>query len=329
MPTTVGVLIERQEEADALWNQCDGGFGAHAGFRLVGQDTSADRVLCFGTPIPAGGVTLAPGSRLRARVRGRSRSDLTLEAAWRGLGRDPTGVDVIFYEPPPVVADAAYELARRHARRVFGPDPRATHRLRLPSLWTIGAPLGVLRDAPAPEGERLHESKPVALACVTSGKRMIPGHAERLGFLKCLREAGVGMELFGRGVEASLGGRGSVASKAHAMWPARCTLAIENHAEGDEYVTEKLWDALACWSLPLYYGSRAPDAMIPPESFIRLPDLGEAGVEAVRAAVGDESAYLARLPAIGEARRRMFGELRMTEWIRREVLAVGGGSGDA
>ncbi len=317
---TVGVLIERQEEADALWNQCDGAMGAHGPLRFVGGEAGASRVLCFGAPVPPGGVDLGPGSRWRAKLSGRSRSALTLESAWRGLGRAPGEVDVLFYEPPPVVSDEAYELARRHAGRVFGPDERATHRVRLGSLWTIGMPLGVLREAPAPDLSRLEELKPSALVCVTSGKWMIPGHGERLAFLRRLREAGVALELFGRGVERGLGGRGAVSSKANAMWGARCTLAIENYAEGDEYVTEKLWDALACWSLPLYYGSRAADAMIPEEAFVRLPDLGDAGVEAVRAALSDEGLYASRLEAMGEARRRMFGELRMVEWVRREVM---------
>lgn len=310
MGGTVGVILEREHQADVLWNQCDAPGGSHASWRLVGGDPTCDRLLVFGTPVPPEGSP--------RRGLGISRE----EAAWKTLARDPSDVTVLFYEPPPLVPDSAYAAARRHASRVFGPDERATDPLRLPAMWTIEGTLETLRDeSPA--------DKPIPLACVTSGKRMSPGHEARLSFLERCVRTGVDIALYGRGLDDSLGGRGPVANKGSVLRAARLTLAIENYDQGDLYVTEKLWDALACWSLPIYYGPGAPESMIPEESFVRLPDLGERGVRVLREVMEDESLWSKRLEAIGEARRLMFGDLRLVEWYRREVLSAGSPVGRA
>ncbi len=102
--------------------------------------------------------------------------------------------------------------------------------------------------------------------------------------------------------------------------PARFVLALENYARGDCYVTEKMWDPLLSWSLPLYFGSRAADRVIPTEAFVRLPDLADAGVACVRGALAHPEWWDDRLDAMAEARRRILGELRMVEWIRRCVV---------
>jgi len=41
----------------------------------------------------------------------------------------------------------------------------------------------------------------------------------------------------------------------------------------DLYVTEKLWDALLAWCLPIYYGGKAAYWLLPDGSFLRLPSL--------------------------------------------------------
>jgi hypothetical protein len=172
----------------------------------------------------------------------------------------------------------------------------------------------VLRDLLPPE-------KVQTLVAISSGKAETPGHRERLGFLALLRRAGVPLALFGRGLPLELGALGELRSKSTALLPAMFTLAIENHSEGELYVSEKAWDPLLCWSLPLYHGPRAIDAMVPPGSFIRLPDLQDAGVDAVRAALaGGAELWRSRLDAIAEARRRVLGDLRMVEWVRRTLV---------
>jgi hypothetical protein len=88
-------------------------------------------------------------------------------------------------------------------------------------------------------------------------------------------------------------------------------------------VTEKLWDALLCWCLPIYYGSGAAEKMIPEDAIVRLPDLGEGGLDVVRKALADPGLWERRLPAIAEARRRALGDLRLVSWIERELRGAG------
>lgn len=313
MPTTVGLFFERMAYADLLWSQCDEPYGRHRDIQLVPCSPQADRALVIGVPYQAGAdPRLGWQDRLASKVR-RDRRARKLAVAWMGLDLDRDRTTALFYEPQPLIHDADYEAAGRHAARVYGTDERAPHPIPLPSTWLLAEDVHVLRTVEPPR-------KPVPLAVVTSGARVVPGHQARLDFLRRLRAAGVEFELFGRGLPGDLAGRGPVLSKSAALRPARFVLSLENHARGDCYVTEKMWDPLLCWSLPLYYGSRAADRVIPSESFVRLPDLGAGGVDVVLEALAHPAWWHERLDAIAEARRRILGELRMVEWIRRCVV---------
>lgn len=321
MSRTLGIFSEREHAADFLWSQCDGGPGIIGDVEIRQSDRTADHALVITTPAPPQGVPDARRGKLSSwrrrlgKLAGRSPAAMKAEAGFRWIGRARETTSVLFYEPPPIIPDDLYAVARRFAARVYGPDPRATHPTCLPAFWTFHDDIAALRDMPPPT------AKPVALGAVSSGKQMIAGHGERLDFFRALRRAGQPLDLFGRGLPADLGSRGLLDSKASILRHARLTLAIENYAEGDLYVTEKLWDPLVCWSLPLYHGSRAPDAMIPTDAFVRLPDLGGAGIETVRRALADPALWKRRLDAIAEARRRILGDLRLLEWARREFFS--------
>lgn len=312
--TTVGIFVERQEVPEVLWPQCDEPQGRHRGLRFVGQDAGADHVLLIGTPFRRGvDPKLGWFARLAANWR-KDRRRRKLDAAWAALGTRRERTTVLFYEPTPLVHDDDYASARAHAAQVFGTDARAPRSLVLPTTWMLDEDVRTLRAEKAPV------SKPVPLAMVTSGRRLLPGHDARLRFLERLHAAGVPLQLFGRGLPTHLAARGPIASKGTALRPARYVLAIENHDQGDCYVTEKLWDPLLTWSLPLYYGPAAAERVLPPDAFVRLPDLEAGGVEAVREALANPAWWDQRLETIGEARRRILGDLRMVEWIRRCVV---------
>ncbi|MDA1194380.1 MAG: glycosyltransferase family 10 [Planctomycetota bacterium] len=313
--TTVGLFVEHHADVDQFWEQCDEPYGHHRGIEIRPGDRDADHIFLMGLPF-------FPGPRPRlpvgARVAGSLKGDTgrrKLEAAWQRFGVERERTSVLFYEPEPYVKDEYYALARTHARRVYGTDARADEAITLPTVWLVE---GDVRDlaASAPP------TKSVPLAVVSSGKNFLPGHGPRLSFFERLREAGVPLEVFGRGLPPEVGSRGAVRSKRGVLEPARFALAIENHTGSPGYVTEKLWDALLCWCLPLYYGHPDAPTIVPPESFVRLPDLGAAGVEVVREALANKRLYAERLDAIAEARRAILGEHRMVEWIRRVVVGL-------
>ena len=314
MTHTVGIFVQRRHEADLFWNHCDGPAGRHGDLEFRNSDAKADTVISFAAPIcPIDPPRLGRWRRRLAKLTG-SLEDLRARTAWSQLARPRDHTFAIFYEPPPAVTDTAYATAREFCSRVYGPDPRATHPIVLPVTWWLHEDVATLRPMEP-------DPKPLGLVAITSGENALPGHRERLEFLYKLRRANIPFELFGRNIPAHLAPRGQVMSKSAVLRPARFALVIENYAEGSQYVTEKLWDALLCWCLPLYWGSTAADLLIPAEAMVRLPDLGGDGVEAVRAALADPGLWERRLGAMREARRRALGEWRFTEWVRRLIAA--------
>lgn len=331
----IGFAVWSTRFPDLVWNQCDGALGRHGDLTFEPWDFRADHVLCLGLPIderrnprPA----RLPG--LLAKGLGRYGLERA-RAAFRAIGRNRRDVTVLFLEPPDNLDEGYLAAAREFADGVFAPDARAPRPIRLPSFWLLHASVDRLAAMPPP-------TKSVELAWITSGRRSIAGHVARLDFAARLRRALDGrsetegrdappgasprLALFGQGLDATLGSRGGLTAKEPALMPARFALGIENYAAGDLYVSEKLFDPLLAWCLPLYFGPGAPEKILPPGSFIRLPDLGERGIECVRRALDEPGLYERSLPAIAEARRRIIGDLRTVEWFRRERLAEIGGA---
>ena len=312
----IGVFDELGRFTDYLWNQCEGPLGRHGNVQLSRWNKDAQHRFVMTWPSPSGGTRRSGGWKRQVyKLLRRSTEPLRMADSFARLGHDPARTTLMFYEPPAYLSDSWFEIARRNAARVYAPDPRATHPIVLPSMWTLEWDVQSLRAFSPPE-------KTLPLVSIAAGapkgKRLIPGHLARLEFYRKLVRAGVPLALFGRGLPDDVKGHGPIACKGHVMRPARFTLAIENYGEGDQYVTEKLWDPLACWSLPIYFGSKAADKLIPPESFIRLPDLGDAGVRTVQETLADPDIWNRRLEAMAEARRRGLGELRLVEWLARE-----------
>lgn len=319
---TVGVFCDGRAWADLWFNQCDGADGRHRGIWLRPYDFSADHLVLMGNMSPeAGGYSVSSFARRKAKAQGRLDA-LVLERICDRIGRDRGDLSMVVYEPRDAYSDAWFEVANERFGRVYGPDDRASDVIVLPTMWTD------LEGVSALGMETAGDDRPVLLACVTSGKTVWAGHRDRLSFLRLLRAEGVEMSLYGNGLPDGVGGLGPVQSKGAVLRGARFTLAIENDAGNDHYVTEKIWDPLLAWSLPIYYGSRAVDSIIPPEAYIRLPDLGAGGLETIREVLANPSLWEERLGAIGEARRRILGEHRFVEFLAKNLLADGpdGGS---
>lgn len=315
-PIRVGVLGDYHPYADFWFNQCDRPAGRHGRIVLRPNDADADHVVLVGVPHPSVlGSSLPAFKRRIAKIRG-VRDAADLAHALDVIAREPRDVSMLAYEPPDAFGDAWFWVALERCVRVYAPDERASHPITLPATWSIHQSVDDLR-ASQPVTDR-----PISLACVTSGKAFWEGHRSRLGFLRALRAAGIGMDLYGTGLDADLEPSGPVRSKVDILRGTRFTLAIENHAREDRYVTEKLWDPLLCWSLPLYYRSRAADTLIPSDAYIRIPSLDEVGIGVVRDAIADPGLWEGRLDAIRVARGRILGGLRLVEWMERVVVDI-------
>lgn len=310
---TVGVFQTGMREWDLWFPACEGACGHHRGLEFRPYDYDADHIFLLGNLLPRfGGPKLPYIEKKKAKIQNRLEAR-ELELVIEHIGRDRDDLSMLVYEPVMFSSDEWFRVANKLCSRVYAPDSRAGYPITLPATWSFPEHVAQLRK------EEPSDDLPIDLACITSGKVLWDGHSERLDFLRMLREAGVRVALFGRGLPADLADHpdsyGPVQSKAAILRGTRFTLAIENDSSNDQYLSEKLWDPLLCWSLPLYYGSKAADSLIPNDAFIRVPDLSHAGVDAVKAALAKPGLRDERLGAIGESRQRALGDLRITEWV--------------
>lgn len=317
IPRRVGALCYGFDDADFLFNQCEGPAGLHVSpsegqtLQIVPNDRSAARLLVLAPPIgPGSRPKPGNGPKRWAARRNGTWDAVWADHAWDVLGRDPADIVSLVYEPPEQFTDAWWEVANRRAGLNFGPDPRAQHPIRLPTMWTLDDPIEQLRSAMLPS----HADRPLPLVAVTSGTKHLEGHRSRIAFLERVAASGLPLSVFGRRLPPPLTPGGPVRSKGNIFRAARYAVVVENSAAGDLYVSEKLWDAILCGCVPLYFGSAAADRMIPSEAFIRLPDLADAGVAVVREAIAREPSAL-QIDAMAEARKQILGPLRLVEWL--------------
>lgn len=88
------------------------------------------------------------------------------------------------------------------------------------------------------------KSKHVSL--IASGKRDLPGHQMRHRIVEYCQEQNLDVDVMGRGYKP-------FASKADGLQSYRFSVVIENTREND-YVTEKIVDAMLCRTVPVYWG---------------------------------------------------------------------------
>jgi len=306
-------MFGRHYYADTFWNQCEGALGRHGDMEVRLNRRDVDHLLVFENPgAPDYSDRYPQWKNWLLQVMGHKAAAIRAMAGWEWLNLPREKVTLLFYEPPTFIKDDQIALAHRYAANVYGPDLRCQHPIQLPVTWNVSGHVKTLRA-------ESHKKEHAMLVAVTSGKLHLPGHKERMVFFQALLASGVDLRLFGHNLPMALNPGGQLMDKGSILRPARFALAIENHALGDLYVTEKIWDPLLCWCLPLYYGSCAAEKMIPPEAFVRLPDLGPRGIEIVKQTLADPNIWERRLDAIAEARRRILGPLRLVEWMAKKI----------
>ena len=205
-----------------------------------------------------------------------------------------------------------YKWAEKYCGYVSGPDDLAPVPDYMPAIWYLDNSFRELNESPPPE-----KVKPCSW--ITSGIDRTVNHRHRLTFLKLLRESDLEFDLYGRGLPDWVKGNGPVSNKWQAMAPYHYNLAIENYAENNWYVSEKLWDALLAWCLPIYYGGPAVDKLLPPGSFLRLPSMDEKGLAYIRDVISTADAWYAAKDAIAEARQIILHELNLINWLSNYV----------
>lgn len=208
-----------------------------------------------------------------------------------------------------------YRYAAEFCGYVSGPDEYAPHPDVMPAIWYHGNRFQDLTELGIPD-------KCDRCSWVTSGIDRSANHRQRMAFLRQVQSSYLDVAVYGRNLPPDIQSHGELKNKWNGMAPYYYNLAIENYADNQWYVSEKLWDALLAWCLPLYYGGSAADRLLPPGSFLRLPSLDQQGIDWIREITATPDAWYAAKDAIAEARQIILHRLNLMNWLSDRVNAM-------
>jgi hypothetical protein len=291
--------------SDWLWQQTPYPFGQWGNIQIQAPATQPDFLLMYQFDFPRS----TPQRSWRDRFR-KQTPPPDIRSQLRGVPQEQ--IIYLLREPPLEEVIYAnqwnYQQAEQYCGYVSGPDDFAPVPDYMPAIWYVHNSFRELNEMPVPEKVR-------PCSWITSGISRTENHRKRLEFLRLLQSHQVPFDLYGRELPDWAQTTGRVNSKWYAMSPYRYNLAIENYADNDWYVSEKLWDSLLCWCLPIYYGGTAADKLLPPGSFLRLPSLDEKGLSYIQEVTATPDAWYEAKEAIAEARQIILHKLNLLNWL--------------
>jgi hypothetical protein len=255
-----------------------------------------------------------PPSLLDRLLKRRRKQEINFKSLLRGVSQER--IIYLMREPP---LDEVLEANKRYYREaekycgyVSGPDDFAPISEYMPAIWYHSNSFRELNEMSPPE-------KVSPCSWITSGVNRTSRHIQRLNFLQTLQSSDIPVDFYGRNLPEWSNNAGQLGNKWHGMAPYYYNLAIENYADNDWYVSEKLWDSLLAWCLPIYYGGSAADKISPPGSFLRLPSLDEKGIAYIQEVTANPDAWHDAKDAIAEARQIILHKLNLLNWLSEFV----------
>lgn len=298
------------DRRDWLWKQTPNHFGVWQNIQMLATAQQPDYLLLYQYDFPK--AELKPKQPWWQKITKQKSSAPQVRDLAAQYGISPEKIIFLLREPPlkEVVErnKLNYQIASQYCGYVSGPDYDAPSPDYMPAIWYVGQSFAELTSGKIPE-----KLKPCSW--ITSGISRTENHRQRLAFLQMLQESDVEFELYGRRLPQWANSCGVVENKWNAMAPYYYNLAIENYAENDLYVSEKLWDSLLSWCLPIYYGGSAADKLLPEGSFLRLPSMDEKGIAYVREVTSSLDAWHEAKDKIAEARQIILHELNLLNWL--------------
>jgi len=158
-----------------------------------------------------------------------------------------------------------------------------------------------------------------ALSVICSTKGFTPEHRARLRFVEHLKDH------FGERLHWFGNGRNPIPEKWAGLAPYRFSIVLENH-QAPQVLTEKIFDAFLCLTVPIYWGDPAIGELFPQDSYIGidLTDLNTS-IEVVESALADNT-YERSARALLKARDTALEELNFLHRIIN--IAKGSGLGE-
>ncbi len=310
----IGVISSYQgiDRVDWLWKQTPLPFGKWGKIQIDATSPKPDFLLMYQFDFPSPVKKSSRWWQIWGKQPINNRSDYS--KLLRGVPQEK--IIYLMREPPLDYqvnnSIIKYKLAEQYCGYISGPDRYAPTPDYMPAIWYVNNSFRELNEMGPPEKEK-------NCCWITSGIDRSINHRKRLDFLRLLRDKNLDFDLYGRGLPDWARGYGMVTNKWHSMSPYYYNLAIENYADNEWYVSEKLWDALLAWCLPIYYGGSAADRLLPPGSFLRLPSMDEKGFNYIKEVTANRDAWYEAKEAIAEARQIILHKLNLLEWLSNFV----------
>ncbi|MBD2494665.1 glycosyltransferase family 10 domain-containing protein [Nostoc sp. FACHB-280] len=314
--TTVGMISSYKAlktQGDWLWQQTPHPFGVWQNIQIQALANKPEFLLMYQFDFPH--ILKKPKETWLSRWQKKQPApESNFASSLRGVSKEK--IIYLMREPPleEVVEKhkKVYQVAQEYCGYVSGPDDFAPVPEYMPAIWYHSNSFKDLNEMPPPE-------KVSSCSWITSGINRTANHRQRLSFLQSMQSSNIKFDLYGRDLPTSAKSQGELGNKWYGMAPYYYNLAIENYADNNWYVSEKLWDALLAWCLPIYYGGPAADKLLPPGSFLRLPSLDEKGIAYIQEVTATPDAWYAAKDAIAEARQIILHKLNLLNWLANFV----------
>ncbi|NET04303.1 MAG: glycosyltransferase [Merismopedia sp. SIO2A8] len=294
-------------QSDWLWQQTPTPFGVWGNIQMLAQAAQPDFLLMYQFNFPRPAPQLPWWKRLRQKPKPPAPD---VNSLLRGVPKER--IIFLLREPPldEVIKRNKfnYEAAKQYCGYISGPDDFAPTPDYMPAIWYHANSFRELNEMGVPPKEK-------TCSWITSGINRTASHRQRLEFLRQLQASETSLDLYGRNLPSWSNSSGELKNKWYGMAPYYYNLAVENYASNDWYVSEKLWDSLLAWCLPIYYGGAAADKLLPPGSFLRLPSLDEKGIAYIKEVTATPDAWHQAKEAIAEARQIILHKLNLLNWL--------------
>lgn len=295
-------------QADWLWKQTPQPFGYWQQIQMLATASEPDYLLLYQFDRP---VSMTSSLWWQWWHKSSLKQPSENVVDFRGVPKERI-IDLL-REPPldaKVIAinQENYHWANRHCGYVSGPDDAAPYPDYMPAIWYLNVSFRELNEMSSP-------LKVKTCSWITSGINRSLNHQQRLNFMSLLQAQNLDVDIYGRNLPTEIKSEGNVNNKWNVMSPYYYNLAVENYVGNQWYVSEKLWDALLAWCLPIYYGGTAADRLLPPGSFLRLPSLDAKGLGYIQEVTSTLDAWHEAKEAIAEARQIILHRLNLLNWL--------------
>ncbi|MGF1541553.1 MAG: glycosyltransferase family 10 domain-containing protein [Pleurocapsa sp.] len=309
MVKTIGMLSSYKNlgSRDWLWKQTPNHFGVWKNIQMLATAKQPDLLLLYQYDFPSPQQSVSWWEKFKDRRNNKTEKIPNI------LQKVPQEKIIFLLREPPLAEvikrnQLNYQIASQYCGYISGPDEFAPIPEFMPAIWYLRSSFAELNTGKVPEKQNI-------CSWITSGISRTENHRKRLSFLRLLQDNHLKFDLYGRNLPDWSNSLGTVEDKWNAIAPYYYNLAIENYAENDLYVSEKLWDSLLGWCLPIYYGGSAADKLLPKGSFLRLPSLDEKGLAYIQEVTSSPDAWYEAKEKIAEARQIILHELNLLQWL--------------